>query len=93
MLEVTIEEAMENLEVLIDKACLNNYSFIITKNGFPFMKVEPLKKDSTKDEYGAEDILNSWRKTIWPSVFKINRKNNYVIKNKETKPVGFKLFI
>jgi len=45
MLEVTIEEAEKNLEELINKACLYNYSFIITKNGVPFVLVDPIKDE------------------------------------------------
>lgn len=45
MFSVTFEDAMENLEEMVEKACLANFSFVITKNGVPCAKVVPVQEE------------------------------------------------
>ena len=44
MFSVTFEDAMENLEEMVEKACLANFSFVITKNGVPCARVVRFRK-------------------------------------------------
>nr|BFD33528.1 hypothetical protein GTC16762_31470 [Pigmentibacter ruber] len=45
MFSVTFEDAMENLEEMVEKACLANFSFVITKNGVPCARVVPVHEE------------------------------------------------
>ncbi len=49
MFSVTLEDAMDNLEEMVEKACLANFSFVITKNGVPCARVEPVKEEELAD--------------------------------------------